>query len=637
MNPNPNPSAGWGDVSLHPTTARMLRENARAYGDEVALREKDFGIWRPVCWRDYHDRVRALALYFAAEGLAPGDVVALVGNNGPYWVFGALAAHANRAMSLGVYGDVLAPELAHQLERTGAKIAVVEDEEQVDKFLELGDKADGVRRIIYKDARGMRKRRDPRLISLKDALAQGALLAAREPARFDEMTDATRGDDSALLISTSGTTAHPKFAEITNEAFLRHTARYLERDPKGAEDEYVSALPLPWVMETKYALGKSLVCRMRINFVESPETLMEDLREIGPTFILLGPRAWEQIAGTTRARMLESSPLKRALFNLGARVGARAAESGRMSRLADFLVFRALRDSLGFSRLRSAATGGASLGPDTYKFFIAMGVPLKQLYGQTELIGAYTSHSAEDVDFETSGPPFEGVEVRVADPDDEGLGKIMTRHPNMMRGYYRDPEETAKAMRDGWMETGDAGYFKEGHLVVVDRFSDLARTAGGARFSPQHLENKLKFSPFIAEAVAIGDGREFLTALLCLRFAVASKWAERRRVAFTNYADLSAREEMRELIRAEVARVNESLLPANRIRRFVLLYKELDADDGELTRTKKVRRHVVEERYAGIISALYSDADSVKVDDRVTLQDGSTQRVSAELAVEKLF
>ena len=250
---------------------------------------------------DYHDRVRALALYFAAEGLAPGDVVALVGNNGPYWVFGALAAHANRAMSLGVYGDVLAPELAHQLERTGAKIAVVEDEEQVDKFLELGDKADGVRRIIYKDARGMRKRRDPRLISLKDALAQGALLAAREPARFDEMTDATRGDDSALLISTSGTTAHPKFAEITHEAFLRHTARYLERDPKGAEDEYVSALPLPWVMETKYALGKSLVCRMRINFVESPETLMEDLREIGPTFILLGPRAWEQIAGTTRA------------------------------------------------------------------------------------------------------------------------------------------------------------------------------------------------------------------------------------------------------------------------------------------------------------------------------------------------
>ena len=634
---NPNPPAGRADVSRRNTTPRLLRHNAEAHGDEVALREKDLGIWRPCTWRGYRDRVRALALFFADDGMRPGDVVALLGNNGPYWIFGAVAAHANRALSLGIYGDVLGPELIHQLERTGAVAAVVEDEEQADKFLELGEKAGGVRRIVYKDPRGMRKHSDPRLISLEDALARGDELAAREPDRFGEMAEAVRGDDSALLISTSGTTSHPKFAEITHEAFLRHTARYLERDPKGAADEYVSALPLPWVMETKYALGKSLVCRMRINFAERPETMMEDLREIGPTFILLGPRAWEQIAGTTRARMLESSPLKRALFNLGARVGMRAAERGRASRLANFLVFRALRDSLGFSRLRSAATGGASLGPDTYKFFVAMGVPLKQLYGQTELLGAYTSHAADDVDFETSGPPFEGVEVRVAEPDGEGLGKIMTRHPDMMRGYYRDPAATAQALRDGWMETGDAGYFKGSHLVVVDRFADLARTAGGARFSPQHLENKLKFSPFIAEAVAVGDGREFLTALLCVRFAVTSKWAERRRVPFTNYADLAAREEVRGLIRAEVARVNESLLPAQRIRRFALLHKELDADDGELTRTKKVRRSVVEERYAGIISALYSGADSVHVDDRVTLQDGSTQRVAADLAVEKLF
>ena len=629
--------AGRGGDSPGDTTPRLLRRNAEECGGAVALREKDLGVWRPLTWRDYHDRVRALALFFADEGLGRGDVAALLGNNGPYWVFGAVAAHANRALSAGFYGDVLAPELESQLKRTGAKIAVVEDEEQADKFLELGEKAGGVRRIVYKDPRGMRKHSDPRLISLADALARGEALAAREPARYGEMVDATRGDDSALLISTSGTTSHPKFAEIAHAPCLRHIGRYLERDPKGEADEYVSALPLPWVMETKYALGKSLVCRMRINFAESPETLMEDLREIGPTFILLGPRAWEQIAGTTRARMLESTPLKRALFNLGARAGMRAAEQGRTSRFADFLVFRALRDSLGFSRLRSAATGGAALGPDTYKFFIAMGVPLKQLYGQTELIGAYTSHSADDVDFETSGPPFEGVEVRVAEPDGEGLGKIMTRHPNMMRGYYRDPESTAAALRDGWMDTGDAGYFKGSHLVVVDRFADLARTAGGARFSPQHLENKLKFSPFIAEAVAVGSGREFLTALLCVRFAVTAKWAERRRVPFTNYTDLSAREEVRGLIRAEVARVNETLLPAHRIRRFALLHKELDADDGELTRTKKVRRRVVEERYAGIISALYSGADSVRVDDRVTLQDGSTQRVVADLAVEKLF
>ena len=627
----------WEDVSRFNTMPRLLRRNAETHGDDPALREKDLGIWRAFNWSQYYARARALALYFAEEGMGRGDVVALLGNNGPYWLFGALAAHANRAISAGVYGDVLGPELAHQLESTGAKMAVVEDEEQADKFLELGKKSGDVRRVIYKDPRGMRKHSDPRLISLDEALRIGNALAAREPSRFGEMIDAGRGDDSALLISTSGTTSRPKFAEITHEAFLRHIVRYLERDPKGSEDEYVSALPLPWVMETKYALGKSLVCRMRINFAESPDTLMSDLREIGPTFILLGPRAWEQIAGSARARMLESTPLKRALFNWGSRIGMRAAEAGRASPLADFLVFRALRDSLGFSRLRSAATGGAALGPDTYKFFIAMGVPLRQLYGQTELIGAYTAHAADDVDFETSGPPFAGVEVRVADPDSEGLGKIMTRHPNMMRGYYRDSESTAAALRDGWMDTGDAGYFKGSHLVVVDRFADLARTAAGARFSPQHLENKLKFSPFIAEAVVAGDGRDFLTALICVRYDVVGKWAERRRVAFTSYADLSARAEVRELIRGEVARATETLLPANRIRRFVLLHKELDADDGELTRTKKVRRRVVEERHGGIIAALYSDSDSAQVDERVTLQDGSTQRVSAELTIETLF
>ena len=637
-----NARGEWLDVSRHDTTPKALRRNAGDCGGEVALREKDFGVWRPVTWRDYRDRVRALALFFADAGIGRGDVAALLGNNGPYWVFGALAAHACRALSAGIYSDVLPDELRRQLERTGATVAVVEDEEQADKILSLGSGGASLRRIVYKDPRGMRKHSDPRLISLADALARGEELAAREPARFGEMTDATRGDDSALLISTSGTTANPKFAEITHGAFLRHAVKYLERDPKFADDEYVSALPLPWVMETTYALGKSLACRMKINFAESPDTLTNDLREIGPTFLLLGPRAWEQIAGTARARMLESSPLKRALFDFGVKIGIAAAEAKTTSRFADFLVFRALRDALGFSRLRSAVTGGAALGPDTYKLFIAMGVPLKQIYGQTELLGAYTCHAADDVDFETSGPPFDGAEVRVADADAEGLGKIMARHPNMMRGYFGDPEATASAFRDGWMETGDAGWIKEnGHLAVVDRFADLARMAGkdgddGARFSPQQLENKMKFSPFISEAVAVGDGRPHMTALLCVRHSVTAKWAENRRVPFTNYADLSARPEVRELIRGEVARLNESLRPAHRVRRFALLYKELDADDGELTRTKKVRRKAVESRYAKVIAALYSDAESVRIEDRVTLQDGSEQKVTADLALETL-
>ena len=362
---------------------------------------------------------------------------------------------------------------------------------------------------------------------------------------------------------------------------------------------------------------------------------MEDLREIGPTFLLLAPRAWEQIAGKVRARILDSTRLKRMLFNWGVKMGM---TSGGRSKLADMLVFRALRDDLGFTRLSSAATGGASLGPDTYQFFIAMGVPLKQLYGQTELLGAYAIHRTGDIDYETSGVPFDGVEIKIADADSEGLGRIVTRNPNMMLGYYKDEEETQKSVdKDGWMDTGDAGYFKRGgHLVVVDRHKDLSRTLGGDNFSPQYVENKLKFSPHIGEAVVFGDGREYLSAMLCIRMEVTGKWAERRRIPYTGYADLSSRRETRELIRESIETVNKSLPKSQKLKKFVLLYKELDADDGELTRTKKVRRGVISERYGEIIKALYSEAEEIEVDTRIQLQDGGTQRVKTVMHVENM-
>lgn len=633
-------SRRWGNIEKYDTLPHLLFANGREYGDEVALREKDLGIWNAITWRDYAERVRRLALVFAELGVAPGDTVALLGNNGPYWLYGALAAHANQGLSLGVYSDVLADECTFLLDFTEAKIIVVEDEEQADKVLSLGERARHIKKIIYKDPRGMRKYDSDRLLALDDALARGAELdnggdIARQ---LDERLAAARGDDSALLITTSGTTAQPKFAEISHIAFLRHIREYLKIDPKSDADEYVSALPLPWIMETKYVLGKSLLCRMKINFAENSDTLMADLREIGPTFLLLAPRVWEQIAGTVRARMLESTPLKRRLFDWGMKIGLAKAAEGARSPLADFLVFRALRDTLGLSRLSSAATGGAALGPDTYKFFIAMGVPLKQLYGQTELIGAYTIHRSGDIDMESSGLPFDGVEIKITDADSEGLGKIVTRHPNMMRGYHRAPEETRQAIdRDGYMETGDAGYFKDnGHLVVIDRYADLSRTSSGTGFSPQYLENKLKFSPYLAEAVVLGDARPYLTAILCIRFPIVAKWAEQRRITFTSYTDLSARPEVRALIRQEVETVNRALPPAQQLKKFILLYKELDADDGELTRTKKVRRKVINERYADIIDILYSDERQIKVDSEITLQDGGKQRIRATLEIDAL-
>jgi len=329
---------------------------------------------------------------------------------------------------------------------------------------------------------------------------------------------------------------------------------------------------------------------------------------------------------------MDASPLKRWMFGFGMRRGLAALARGRRSRLADALLFRALRDRLGFTRLRSAATGGAALGPDTFRFFQAMGVPLRQLYGQTETMGAYTLHRAGDVRLDTVGHAFAGTELRVVDPDRNGVGEIVARHPNMFSGYHGVAGEGD--MRDGWLHTGDAGYFDaQGHLAVIDRVKDIATTAAGDRFSPQFIENKLKFSPYVAEAVVLGDGRPHLAALICIRFPILSKWAERQRIAFTTYTDLSARPQVMALMRAEVEGVNATLPEAQRIHRFVLLYKELDADDEELTRTRKVRRGVINRKYGDIIEAIYRGDRAIPVDTTIALQDGGTQRVRTTLEV----
>jgi long-chain acyl-CoA synthetase len=323
------------------------------------------------------------------------------------------------------------------------------------------------------------------------------------------------------------------------------------------------------------------------------------------------------------------------MFELGMNLGTAALARGQRSQLADLLLFRAFRDRLGFTNLKSAATGGAALGPETFRFFIAMGVPLRQLYGQTELAGAYTVHAADDVDFDSVGTPFDTSEVRIDNPDENGVGEIVARTPGMFSGYYRNEEATRAELRDGWMHTGDAGYFDKGngHLVVIDRIKDIAITSSGARFSPMFIENKLKFSPYIAEAVILGHGRPWLAAIICIRFPILAKWAEQRRIAFTNYTSLAGRPEVYGVIRDEVQKVNAKLPEAHRIRKFLLLYKELDPDDGELTRTRKVRRGVISERYANIIDAVYGDRESVHVDTLITFQDGTKSRIVTDLAV----
>jgi long-chain acyl-CoA synthetase len=620
------------------TCPKLLRLNAREHGSEIALREKNLGLWTVFTWNDYQRRVHDFALGLVELGLGRGDIIGIIGDNRPDWVSAEIATHAIRGMSLGLYRDVLDEEAAYLLNYGEAKLVFAEDEEQVDKLLALADRAPKLRYIVYSDPRGMRKYDDPRLIPADKLAALGRERASREAGLYDRLVDATRGDDVAILCTTSGTTAHPKLAMLTAGRLLRHCATYLAFDPKGPDDEYVSVLPLPWIMEQVYALGKGLLCRMKVNFVEEPETMMNDFREIAPTFVLFAPRVWEAIAADVRARVMDSSPFKQNLYELGMQAGLSALKRKRRSAVADILLFRALRDRLGFTRLRSAATGGSALGPDTFKFFRAMGVPLRTLYGQTETLGAYTLHPDGDVDPDTTGVPMSpAIEIRIDNPDIHGVGEVVVRHPNMFLGYYRNPQASAADMQEGWLHSGDAGYINQDkQLVVIDRIKDLAETSRGERFSPQYLENKLKFSPYIAEAVVLGAGREALAAMICIRFSIISKWAEKSRIAFTTYTDLSSRPEVYALLQQEVESVNATLPPAQRISRFLLLYKELDADDGELTRTRKVRRAVINEKYADIIEAIYAGKQDIPVDTVIRFQDGTTQRVRTTLRVVDL-
>ncbi|MBE4063274.1 long-chain fatty acid--CoA ligase [Vibrio parahaemolyticus] len=628
----------WADITSLDTFPKVLQHNAKHWPEQVAMREKEFGIWREFTWQDYENRVKWMALSLQDLGIGEQDVVGLLGDNRPEWVWGELAAHAIKGYSLGIYQDSMHEEVAYLINYAKAKVVIAEDEEQCDKLLELGDEIPSVEYIIYCDPRGMRKYDDPRLIDVEQVYKKEELIDKADPDKYLNMIAATKGSDLSILCTTSGTTSKPKLAQLHSGTFLDHCAAYLRADPRSPGDNYVSVLPLPWIMEQVYVVGQALISRQIVNFVEEQETMMSDLREIGPNFVLLAPRVWENIVADVSARMMDSTPFKQKMYKLGMSLANKALDQGKRSKLAEWILLRALRDRLGFSNLSSAATGGAAMGPDTFRYLQAIGVPLKQLYGQTEMCGAYTVHQADDVDYDSVGVAFDNADVKVINPDSNGVGEIIAKSTGMFTGYLNNRAAYDEDVQDGWMHTGDAGYFKDtGHLVVIDRLKDMSETSHGDRYSPQFIENKLKFSPFIAEAVVVGKGRPWLSAIICIRYAIVAKWAEQKGIAFTNYTNLSSQPEVYQAIREEVLKVNESLPDAQKISKFILLYKELDADDGELTRTRKVRRGVVAEKYGDIIETIYSAAPTVDVDTVITYQDGTKTRIQTSLVIETLI
>ena len=625
------------------TLPQYLAMHAERTPDKVALRERIYGIWQPVTWKQYYDHVKYFALGLHALGLKPEDTVAIIGDNRPEWLFSELAAQSMGAKSVGIYQDSVSEEVLDIVSRSDATFVVAEDQEQVDKLIEIWPQLKGqVHKVIYYDPKGLRNYTEDYLMYFLDVEALGKEYEKEHPGFYEESVARGRSSDLAILSTTSGTTSRPKLAMLTHGNLISMGKNLMAVDPMEPDDEFVSFLPLAWIGEQMSSVACALNVGFKINFPEAPETVQHDMREIGPQMVFSPPRIWESLVSQVQVKIEDTTRFKRFMYNWAMPIGYRMAETRFRKEkpslglkilyfLADWLVFENIKDQLGLRRLKRAYTGGAALGPDIFRFFHAMGVNLKQIYGQTEIVGIAVVHRDGDIKFQTVGLPIPETELKIAEN-----GEILMRSPAVMQGYYHDPEATAQAIdEEGWLHSGDAGYLDEdGHLIVIDRAKDVMTLADGTKFSPQFIENKLKFSPYIREAVVFGGDWPFVTAFINIDFANVGKWAEKHQVPYTTYTDLAQKPEVYEIVKAHVLQANADLPPAARIRRFLLLHKELDADDAELTRTRKVRRRLIANRYDDLISALYSDATSVPVETTITYQDGRTATIRTNLRIE---
>jgi long-chain acyl-CoA synthetase len=619
------------------TFPQLLHQLAATRPDAIALQEKRYGIWQPITWHEYERRVASVAHAFDLAGLGPGDVVAVLGDNRPEWLLAELAAQSIGAAVVGIYPTSVGEELTHVLTYAEVRFVVAEDQEQVDKLLGIAADVPTLERIVYYDPHGLETYGEVMLTDFADLEREGAADATSRPGWFAEQVAARSPDDIAVICTTSGTTSRPKLATLTHRNLLAMGRQLMVLDPVGPEDRYVSFLPFAWIGEQMLTLAVGLQVGQTISFPEDAETTKVDLREIGPNVMFSPPRIWESMLSDVQVRLGEAGWLKRRLFGWGYRVGDRVAEQrvrgeavGGLDRLqhvlAEVVALRPIREQLGLRRLDRGYTGGAPLGPDVFRFFHAIGVNLKQIYGQTEICGIAVVHSDDDVKFNTVGKPIPGTDLRIADD-----GEIQLRSAAIFGGYLHNEEATAGALaEDGWLRTGDAGYLDDdGHLVVIDRAKDVLYTAEGTMFSPAFIENKVKFSPFVEEAVVFGgtgDGSagDEITALVTIDAGTVGNWAESEKLSYTTYTDLAAKAEIGRLLAEETARANVDLPDAIRVRRIVLLHKPFDPDDDEITRTRKVRRTVVADRYARIIAALGRGESSVTITSKVTYQDGTS-------------
>jgi long-chain acyl-CoA synthetase len=628
------------------TLPKLLMDNARRRGKRPAFREKDYGIWQQWTWEQAADEIRALAGGLAALGLKPGDKITTVGDNRPRLYWAVVAAQAAGGIPVPVYQDSVAAEMGKVLAHAGVRFAVAENQEQVDKLIEIRDVCPSLEWIVYSDPRGLKHYPQPFLKSYAEVQEMGRAFAKTNPDFFDQGVARGRGGDIALIAYTSGTTGQSKGVVLTFANLIETARNAAQMDGLGDDEEMLSYLPMAWIGDIIFSLGQSYVCGFCISCPESGSTVLTDMREIGPTYFFAPPRIFENILTTVMIRMEDADPLSRFFFRVfmevARRVGADVLDGKPVPlpdriayALGEALVYGPLRNVLGFSRIRLAYTAGEAIGPDIFRFYRSLGVNIKQLYGSTEASVFVTVQPDGRIKPDSVGEPVPGVELRIAES-----GEVLFRSPGVFHSYYKNDDAThATKTADGWVHTGDAGFLDDdGQLHIIDRAKDVGRMKSGGMFAPKYIENKLKFFPYIKEAVTFGDGRDYVAAFINIDLAAVGNWAERRGLAYSGYADLAQQPAVLELLDDCVRKVNADLaseprLADSQIRRYLVLHKELDADDGELTRTRKVRRGFVAEKYAPLVEALYSRRDRCSIEAEVTFEDGRKGKISAELTI----
>ena len=627
------------------TLPALLRRNALRLGDKkIAIREKEFGIWQSVTWKDYYENVRDFALGLHQLGFKRDDKLSYIGDNRPEGLYSELAAQTLGGAIVGIYPDSHLDQVEYIINHSDSVFVVAGDQEQADKMLDIKEKCPGVSNVIVDDPKGMRHYGDSILVFFKDIQKMGRELAEKEPYLFEEMIGKVSPDDVGMINYTSGTTGIPKGSMITQKNMFC-VARAQDAVDVAAEDfEYVSFLPLPWIGEQEFGVYWSLYKAFTVNFPEKVETVQENIREIGPHIMLAPPRIWEKMCADIQVKIQDAGWIKRLFYKIFLPVGYRVADFKLEKRqppvgwkvlnwLAYICLFRSLKNYLGLSRLRHVYTGGAPLGPEIFNMFQALGVNIKQAYGMTEQTAASIVHRTDDIRLDTVGQPLPGLDFKISDS-----GELLSRGDTIFKGYYKDPEGTKKALRDGWFHSGDAALIEEdGHIIIIDRMSDVMKLTDGSKFSPQLIENKLKFSPFIMDAVIVGQEMPFIASMISIDMGNVGKWAENNQIPYTTFTDLSQKEEVYDLIAEEIGKTNESLPKVAKVKRFVLLYKELDADDDELTRTRKVRRKFVEERYKDLIEALYGDQEELEIEADIRYQDGKGFRMKTTVRVKQVL